>query len=51
MRVNGHVNESQQKQQKTDELVQLVIGVLLMAFAVVAVGVLLAMHIASVFNR
>jgi hypothetical protein len=45
------VNESQQKQQKTDELVQLVMGVLLIAFAMVAVAVLLAMQVSSVFNR
>ena len=45
------MNESQQKQQKTDELVQLVMGVLLIAFAMVAVAVLLAMQVSSVFNR
>jgi hypothetical protein len=45
------VNESQQKQQKSDELVQLVMGVLLIAFAMVAVAVLLAMQVSSVFNR
>ena len=41
----------QQKQQKTDEMVQLVIGVLLMAFAVIAIAVMLAMQVSSVFSR
>lgn len=41
----------QQKQQKTDEMVQLLMGVLLMAFAVVAIAVMLAMQVSSVFNR
>jgi succinate dehydrogenase hydrophobic anchor subunit len=46
------VEESQQqKQQKTDELVQLVAGVLLMAFAVIAIAVMLAMQVSSVLNR
>jgi hypothetical protein len=45
------VNESQEKQQKTDELVQLVMGVLLMAFAMIAVAVLLAMQVSSVLGR
>jgi len=44
------VNDSQQKE-KPDELVQLVMGVLLIAFAVVAVAVLLAMQVSSVFAR
>ncbi len=52
MRVNAHVEETQeQKQRKTDEMVQLVMGVLLMAFAVIAVSVMLAMQVSSVFNR
>ncbi len=52
LRLNARVEESQQqKQQKTDELVQLVMGVLLMAFTVVAIAVLLAMQVSSVFNR
>ena len=41
----------EQKQRKTDEMVQLVMGVLLMAFAVVAVCIMLAMQVSSVFNR
>ena len=41
----------EEKQRKTDEMVQLVMGVLLMAFAVVAVSVMLAMQVSSVFNR
>ena len=41
----------EQKQRKTDEMVQLVMGVLLMAFAVVAVCVMLAVQVSSVFNR
>jgi hypothetical protein len=41
----------EQKQRKTDEMVQLVMGVLLMAFAVIAVCVMLAMQVSSVFNR
>ena len=52
MRVNGHVDESQQQQhQKSDELVQLVMGVLLIAFAVVAVAVLLAVQVSTVLAR
>lgn len=51
MLVNADVNESQQKQQKSDELVQLVMGVLLIAFAMVAVAVLLAMQVSSVLGR
>ena len=52
MHVNAHVEDSQQqKQQQTDELVQLVMGVLLMAFAVIAIAVMLAMQVSSVFNR
>jgi hypothetical protein len=42
------VNEAQDKQKKTDEAVQLVTGVLLIAFAVVAVAVLLAMRVSEV---
>lgn len=52
MGVNAHVEETQeQKQRKTDEMVQLVMGVLLMAFAVVAVSVMLAAQVSSVFDR
>ena len=51
MRVNAYVDESQQKQQNTDEMVQLVMGVLLMAFAVIAAAVMLAMQVSSVFDR
>ena len=51
MRVNAHVNETQEKQQKTDEMLQLVMGVLLMAVAVVAIAVMLAMQVSSVFGR
>ena len=42
------MNEAQDKQKKTDEAVQLVTGVLLIAFAVVAVAVLLAMRVSEV---
>jgi hypothetical protein len=42
------VNEAQDKQKKTDEAVQIVTGVLLMGFAVVAVAVLLAVRVADV---
>jgi len=42
------VDEAQEKQKKTDEAVQLVTGVLLIAFAVVAVAVLLAIRVAEV---
>jgi hypothetical protein len=42
---------TEQKQRKTDEMVQLVMGVLLMAFAVTAIAVMLAMQVSSVFNR
>jgi len=45
------VNESQEKQRKTDEAVQLVTGVLLMAFAVIAIAVMLAAQVSSVFQR
>jgi hypothetical protein len=41
----------EQKQRKTDEMVQLVMGVLLMAFAVVTVAVMLAMQVSSVLDR
>lgn len=53
MRVNGHVDESQQQQKhkESDELVQLVMGVLLIAFAVVAVAVLLAVQVSTVLAR
>jgi hypothetical protein len=45
------VNEQQRKQQNTDEAVQLVMGVLLIGFAVVAVAVLMAMRVADVLAR
>lgn len=45
------MNEQQRKQQNTDELVQLVMGVLLIGFAVVAVAVLMAMRVAEVLAR
>jgi hypothetical protein len=52
VRVNAHVEETQeQKQRQTDEMVQLVMGVLLMAFAMIAAAVMLAMQVSSVFNR
>jgi hypothetical protein len=51
VRVNAHVDESQQKQKNTDEMMQLVMGVLLMAFAVIAAAVMLAMQVSSVFDR
>jgi hypothetical protein len=52
MRVNAQVEETQaQKQRKTDEMVQLLMGVLLMAFAVIAAAVMLAMQVSSVFDR
>jgi hypothetical protein len=51
VRVNAQVDESPQKQQKTDEMVQLLMGVLLMAFAVIAAAVMLAMQVSSVFGR
>ena len=51
LRVNGCVNEQQRKQKNSDELVQLVMGVALMAFAVVAVAVLLAAHVADILAR
>ena len=41
----------EQKQRKTDEMVQLLMGVLLMAFAVVAIAVMLAAQVSSVFSR
>lgn len=45
------MNETQEKQQQTDEMVQLVMGVLLMAFAVIVIAVMLAMQVSSVFGR
>ena len=45
------MNEAQDKQKKTDEMVQLVTGVLLMAFAVVAVAVLLAVRVSDVLSH
>jgi hypothetical protein len=42
------VNKAQDKQKKADEAIQLVTGVLLIAFAVVAVAVLLAVRVADV---
>ena len=41
----------EEKQRKTDEMVQLVMGVLLMAFAVVAICIMLAIQVSSVLNR
>ena len=46
------MNETrQQKQDKSDELVQLVMGVILIAFAMVGVMVLLAMQVSTVLGR
>ena len=45
------MNEAQDKQKKTDEAVQLVTGVLLIAFAVVAVAVLLAFRVSDVLSH
>ena len=42
------MDEAQEKQKKADEAVQLVTGVLLMAFAVVAVAILLAVRVSDV---
>ena len=50
-RVNGCVNEQLQKQKNSDELVQLLTGVVLIAFAVVAVMVLLAARVADVLSH
>jgi hypothetical protein len=44
------VNETQ-KNKESDELTQLVMGVLLIAFAVVGVAVLLAMQVSTVLGR
>lgn len=41
----------QTPQQKSDELVQLLMGVLLIAFAVVALAVLMAMRVSDVLGR
>ena len=40
-----------QKNKESDELTQLVMGVLLIAFAVVGVAILLAMRVAEVLAR
>jgi hypothetical protein len=45
------VNETQQKQQDADEAVQLVTGVLLIAFALVGVAALLAVQVSHVLSR
>lgn len=45
------MNEQQQQQQKGDEMAQLVLGVLLIAFAIVAVAVLLAIRVSEVLSR
>ncbi len=45
------MDETQEKQRKTDEMVQLVMGVGLMAFAVVAIAFMLAAQVSSVFQR
>lgn len=41
----------EQKRQKADEAVQLVMGVLLMGFAVIAIAVLLAIRVSDVLAR
>lgn len=41
----------EQKHRKTDELVQLAMGVFLIAFAVIAVAVLLAIRVSDVLGR
>jgi len=41
----------EQKQRKTDEAVQLVMGVGLMAFAVIAIAALLAMRVSDVLSH
>ena len=50
MRVNGHVDESQ-KRKESDELVQLVMGVMLIGFAIVGAAVLLTMQVTTVLGR
>jgi len=50
VRVNGHVDESQ-KRKESDELVQLVMGVALIAFAIVGVAVLLTMQVSTILGR
>jgi hypothetical protein len=54
--VNAHVEETmeetqQQKQKKIDEMVQLVMGVGLMAFAVIAIAVMLFMRVSDVLSH
>jgi hypothetical protein len=56
VRVNERVEEmleetAAQKRRKADEAVQLVMGVALIAFAVIAVGFLLAMRVSDVLSR
>jgi hypothetical protein len=48
--VNGHVIDPQ-KQQNTDELVQLALGVMLIAFAVIGLAFLLAARVQDVLAR
>ena len=49
--LNGGVNEELEKSKQTDELVQLVMGVLLIAFAVVTAAVLMTMQVSAVLSR
>jgi len=53
LRVNAHVEETleetpEQKRQKIDQMVELVMGVFLIGFALVAVAVLLAVRVSDV---
>ena len=45
------MNEQQKQQRNADELVQLVMGVLLIGFALVAAAVLMAWRVADVLAR
>ena len=42
---------TEEKRRQTDEAVQLVMGVALIAFAVIALGVLLAIRVSDVLSR
>ena len=43
--------DESQKRKETDELVQLVMGVALIAFAIVGVAVLLTMQVSTILGR
>jgi hypothetical protein len=52
VRVEETLEETpEEKRRKTDEAVQLVMGVALIAFAVIAAGILLTLRVSEVLSR